>query len=41
MFHQIEKEMAWRKENGREEGFESLRKWKTIGKALCVLSVPN
>lgn len=30
MFHVIEKELAWRKDNGRPQGFESLRKTKPL-----------
>lgn len=32
LFHYIEKERAWRKENGRPEGFETLNARKPIGK---------
>lgn len=31
MFHWIEKEMAWRKERGQPEGFDTLRKTKPFG----------
>lgn len=30
MFHVIEKELAWRKDNARPQGFESLRKTKPL-----------
>ena len=30
MFHVIEKEIRWRDDNGRAQGFESLRKFKPI-----------
>ncbi|EQB43503.1 inosine-uridine preferring nucleoside hydrolase [Colletotrichum gloeosporioides Cg-14] len=30
LFHVLEKELAWRKENGKPEGFESLRAYKPI-----------
>lgn len=30
MFHVIEKELRWRADNGRAQGFESLRKFKPI-----------
>lgn len=30
MFNVIEKEMAWRKEQGMPEGFEALRAWKPV-----------
>lgn len=30
MFHYIEKERAWRKENGRPEGFEALMARKPL-----------
>ena len=30
MFHVIEKEMKWRKDQGMEEGFEALKKCKPI-----------
>ncbi len=30
MFHVIEKEMRWRKEHGRPEGFEALKKSKPV-----------
>ena len=30
MFHVIEKELAWRKDNGRPQGFESLRETKPM-----------
>lgn len=30
MFHIIEKEMRWRKEHGRPEGFEALKKSKPV-----------
>lgn len=30
LFHHIEKEIVWRKENGREEGFESLKVCKPL-----------
>lgn len=32
LFHYIEKERAWRKENGRPEGFETLNARKPIGR---------
>jgi len=34
LFHYIEKERAWRKENGRPEGFETLGARKPIGESL-------
>ena len=34
LFHYIEKERAWRKENGRPEGFETLSARKPIGESL-------
>lgn len=34
LFHYIEKERAWRKENNRPEGFETLTARKPIGKLL-------
>jgi len=34
LFHHIEKERAWRKENGRPEGFETLDARKPIGMFL-------
>lgn len=30
MFHVIEKELAWRKDNGKAQGFETLRKTKPL-----------
>jgi hypothetical protein len=30
MFHIIERELQWRRENGKEEGFEALKKFKPI-----------
>ena len=30
MFHVIEKEIRWRSDNGRPQGFESLRKFKPL-----------
>ncbi|KAH9243300.1 hypothetical protein K456DRAFT_157919 [Colletotrichum gloeosporioides 23] len=30
LFHVLEKELAWRKENGKPEGFESMRAYKPI-----------
>jgi hypothetical protein len=34
LFHYIEKERAWRKENARPEGFETLSARKPIGMSL-------
>jgi hypothetical protein len=34
LFHYIEKERAWRKENGRPEGFETLNERKPIGRSF-------
>lgn len=30
MFHVVEKEMRWRKDNGRPEGFDALKKSKPV-----------
>lgn len=30
LFHVLEKEIAWRKENGKPEGFEALKTYKPI-----------
>jgi hypothetical protein len=35
LFHQIEKEMAWRKSQGRPEGFEMLKVIKPLGTNDC------
>ena len=37
LFHYIEKERAWRKENGKPEGFETLRARKPIGRFEVVM----
>jgi hypothetical protein len=34
LFHYIEKERAWRKENARPEGFETLSARKPIGEFM-------
>lgn len=34
LFHFIEKERAWRKQNGLPEGFDTIRKVKPIGELV-------
>ena len=41
LFHYIEKERAWRKANGRSEGFETLNVRKPIGMVLNDLSITH
>lgn len=39
LFHYVEKERAWRKEQGRPQGFETLDARKPIGENIVIMRV--